>query len=196
MTLVLLDTNAYLRLAKRVRPMLGVKFGQKEYVLTILKITEDEVHKSSRLRHKFPWFDNPELAAERLAKQVRLKKDEKELLGITKGIFRQHVLENAANYKTPPSPADCYILAFGQIRPAVVVTDDLSMHQLAEEFDRKKLVWHGHELLHKMLSGKHIDKQLVAEIYEALEVNGDLPGSWREVKHTTFKKVFGPAPQQ
>lgn len=193
MTLVLLDTNAYLRLAKRVRPMLGVKFGQKEYVLTILKTTEDEVHKSPKLRHKFPWFDNPELAEERLAKQVRLKKDEKELLNITKGIFRQHVLENAANYKTPPSPADCYILAFGQVRPAIVVTDDLSMHQLAEEFDLEKSVWHGHELLHKMLSGKHIDKQLVIEIYEALENNGDLPQSWREVKHTTFKKVFGPA---
>ncbi len=196
MTLVLLDTNAYLRLAKRVRPMLGVKFGQKEYVLTILKITEDEVHKSSKLRHQSSWFDNPELAAERLAKQVRLKPDEKQLIDINKGIFRQYALENAANYKTPPSPADCHILAFGQVRPAVVVTDDLSMHQLAKEFDLHKSVWHGHELLHKMLSGKHIDKQLVVEIYEALEINGDLPKSWREVKHTTFKKVFGPVPQQ
>lgn len=192
MTLVLLDTNAYLRLAKRVRPMLGVKFGQKEYALTILKITEDEVHRNPRLRHHYPWFDNPEHIEERLAKQVRLKKDEKEILNITKGVFRQHVLENAANYKTPPSPADCYILAFGQIRPAIVVTDDLSMHQLAREFDLEKSVWHGHELLHKMLSGKHIDKQLMVEIYEALEINGDLPKSWREVRHTTFKKVFGP----
>lgn len=174
--------------------MLGVKFGQKEYVLTILKITEDEVHKSSKLRHKFPWFDNPELAAERLAKQVRLKKNEKELLTITQGIFRQHAVENAANYKTPPSPADCHILAFGQVRPAMVVTDDLSMHQLAEEFDLHKSVWHGHELLHKMLSGKHIDKQLVTEIYDALETNGDLTKTWRDVKHTTFKKVFGPKP--
>ncbi|MCF6281494.1 MAG: hypothetical protein L3J28_04650 [Candidatus Polarisedimenticolaceae bacterium] len=194
MTLVLLDTNAYLRLAKRVHPMLGVKFGQKNYVLTILKVTEDEVHKSSKLRHKFPWFDNPELTAERLAKQVRLKPDEKQLIDISKGIFRQHVLENAANYKNPPSPADCHILAFGQLRPAMVVTDDLSMHQLAEEFDLHKSVWHGHELLHKMLSGKHIGKQLVMDIYDALECNNDLPRTWREVKHTTFKKVFGSLP--
>lgn len=194
MTLVLLDTNAYLRLAKRVRPMLGVKFGQKEYVLTILKITEDEVHKNPRLRHNYPWFDNPEHTEERLAKQVRLKEDEKELLSISKSIFRQHVLENASNYKTPPSPADCHILAFGQIRRAIVVTDDLSMHQLAKEFELEKSVWHGHELLHKMLSGKHIDKNLVSGIYEALEVNGDLPRTWREVKHTTFKKIFGTKP--
>lgn len=40
MTLVLLDTNAYLRLAKRVRPLLGKKFGQKDYVLTILRDVE------------------------------------------------------------------------------------------------------------------------------------------------------------
>ena len=40
---VLLDTNAYLRLAKRIRPLLGVTFGQKRYTLTILKQVEDEV---------------------------------------------------------------------------------------------------------------------------------------------------------
>lgn len=42
-----------------------------------------------------------------------------------------------------------------------------------------------------MLSGKLIDKQLVKEIYEVLEDNGDLPKSWENVRHTTFKKVFG-----
>ena len=41
--LVLLDTNAYLRLAKRVRPVIGIKFGQKGYVLTIHRFVEDEV---------------------------------------------------------------------------------------------------------------------------------------------------------
>ena len=46
MTLVLLDTNAYLRLAKRIKPLLGVRFGQKDYVLTILKDVEHEVHRS------------------------------------------------------------------------------------------------------------------------------------------------------
>jgi hypothetical protein len=34
LTLVLLDTNAYFRLAKRVRPAVGIKFGQKDYVIT------------------------------------------------------------------------------------------------------------------------------------------------------------------
>lgn len=196
MTLALLDTNAYLRLAKRIKPMLGVKFGQKEYVLTVLKVVEDEVHRSSRLRFLYPWFDDDELAAERLAKQIRLSKDEKAQLLAATSIFHNHVLSNATTYITkglsPPSNTDCYILAFGQIRHAIVVTDDLGMHKLASEFAIP--VWHGHELLKKMLSAKHIDNALVQEIYQALEENGDLPHTWRNVKHIAFKKIFGPDP--
>lgn len=190
MTLVLLDTNAYLRLAKRVRPMLGIPFGQKAYQLTILKITEKEVHKSPRLRFLYPWFDEPKLVAERLAKQVRLSTEEKNQIVAAQSIFHGHVLEQAAHYKTPPSPADCYLLAFGQVRPAIVVTDDLSMHQLAQEFEQQKMLWHGHQLLHKLLSNKRITNEQVREIYQALENNDDLPRTWTEVKHTTFKKVF------
>ncbi len=121
MTLVLLDTNAYLRLAKRIKPLLGVKFGQKDYVLTILKDVENEVHRNSRLQFHYPWFDD-----------------------------------------------------------AV----------LAEDFDIS--IWHGHELLKKMLTAKIIDNILVREIYESLELNDDLTHTWREAKHISFKKIFGP----
>lgn len=196
MTLVLLDTNAYLRLAKRIKPMLGVKFGQKEYVLTILKNVENEVHKSSRLHFLYPWFEDSEYAAERLAKQINLNNDEKQQLRAATSVLREHVLSNASTYtsqgRSPPSPTDCYILAFGQIRPAIVATDDLGMHQLVKEFEIT--VWHGHELLKKMLSAKLVTTELVREIYEALETNNDLPRSWREAKHTAFKKVFGAPP--
>jgi len=196
LTLVLLDTNAYLRLAKRIRPMLGVKFGQKEYILTILKQVEDEVHSNQRLQFLYPWFDVPEFANERLASTVRLSKEEKEQINIVSGVFRAHVLENATVYtsngRSPPSPTDCFILAFGQIRPAIVATDDLGMHMLAKDFGLDKMVWHGHELLKKMLSAKLIDKTLVRGIFEALENNNDLPVSWRQVKHTAFSRVFGP----
>jgi hypothetical protein len=196
LTLVLLDTNAYLRLAKRIRPMLGVTFGQKGYVLAILKQVEDEVHGSSRLRFLYPWFDAPELSNERLAARVRLSKDERQQLEAATSVLRAHVLGNATAYtsqgRSPPSPTDCFILAFGQIRPAIVATDDLGMHLLAKDFSIP--VWHGHELLKKMLSAKLIGNALVRDIYEAVENNSDLPGSWRAVKHTAFKKVFGPAP--
>jgi predicted nucleic acid-binding protein len=194
LTLALLDTNAYLRLAKRIKPMLGVKFGQKEYELTIPKVVEEEVHRSSRLRFLYPWFDDDEQAAERLAKQVRLSKDEKAQLLAATSILHNHVLNNAACYitkgRSPPSNTDCYILAFGQIRPAIVVTDDLGMHKLAREFAIP--VWHGHELLRKMLSAKLISNDHVREIYQALEANDDLPQTWRVARHVAFKKIFGP----
>ena len=70
MTLVLLDTNTYLRLAKRIRPLLGVKFGQKDYVLTVLKDVEDEVRRSPKLRFNHPWFDEATLGAERDGKVI------------------------------------------------------------------------------------------------------------------------------
>lgn len=196
MTLVLLDTNAYLRLAKRICPLLGKPFGQKQYVLTILKQVEDEVHKSPRLKFNYPWFADGDLKAERLAKQSRLNKEERAQIDIIASVLRGHVLANPHDYtvlgRSPPSPTDCFLLAFGQVRPAIVVTDDLGMHKLAADFDID--IWHGHELLKKMLSAKVIDNDLVREIYTALENNDDLTDSWREARHTEFKKVFGPKP--
>lgn len=194
-TLVLLDTNAYLRLAKRVRPLLGVPFGQKGYVLTILADVEAEVHASGRLRHRFPWFDaDPELVQERLAKRLRLSGDERELLDSTARFLHDWVQQDVARYLvgggSPPGPTDCRVLAFGQVRPAIVVTDDLGMHALAREF--RITVWHGFELLAKLRSAKVASDALVREIYEALEANGDLTATWREAKHTVLAKVFGP----
>lgn len=197
MTWVLLDTNAYLRLAKRIKPLLGMPFGQKNYVLTILKDVENEVQNSTRLKMHFPWFDDPPLKQERLTKRVRLSKDEKAQIDAMTSVLRAHVLDNTADYTTlgrsPPSRTDCFCLAFGQVRPAIVATDDLGMHKLAKDFEIP--IFHCHEVLKKMLTAKAIDKNMVTEIYHALEINGDLPRSWVEVKHIAFKKVFGPKPK-
>lgn len=196
MILVLLDTNAYLRLAKRIRPLLGVEFGQKQYVVTILKQVEDEVFKSPRLQFLYPWFSDGDLNNERMARQIRLSKEERAQIEAAASVLRAYVLADPLAYTTqgrsPPSPTDCFILAFGQVRPAIVVTDDLGMHKLANDFDLD--IWHGHELLKKMHSAKAIDNDLVQEIFTALENNDDLPRTWQEVKHTAFKKLFGPKP--
>ncbi len=194
MTLVLLDTNAYLRFAKRIKPLLGISFGQKGYVLTILPEVEDEVRRSAKLRFHFPWFDDPEFAQERLAKRTRINRQQREQIAAASSILRAHVLDDVARFsargRSPPSPTDCYILAFGQICPAVVVTDDMGMHLLADDFEIP--IWHGFELLKKMQSAKLIDNEKVREIYDALEVNTDLDHAWRDAKHTVFKKIFGP----
>lgn len=194
MTLVLLDTNAYLRLAKRVRPAVGVRFGQKGYVLTIHKSVEDEVHRNPRLRANYPWFDGQEFASERMAKQVRLSDADKASIQAAQSVLHGWVLADPEPYtsggRSPPGPTDCWLLALGQVKPAIVVTDDLGMHALAKDFGI--LVWHGYELLDKLRSAKVVDPPLIREIYDALETNGDLPKTWVEAKHTVFLKIFSP----
>ncbi len=194
MTLVLLDTNTYLRLAKRIRPLLGVKFGQKDYVLTVLKDVEDEVRRNRSLRFKFPWFDDEDFGTERDAAQVRLTVAEKTALNNARSVLRGHVLSEVDKYTTggrqPPSDTDCRVLAFGQVRDAVVVTDDLGMHLLADDFDLS--IWHGWQLLSKMKAAKKVGNDLIRDIYGALERNGDLTATWRKAKHTEFVKIFGP----
>ena len=177
--------------------MLGVKFGQREYVVTILKDVEEEVHRSQALRFKFPWFDDGDLVAERMAATVRLNTEEKEKLSVAQSVLHGWVLTDISKYTTggrsPPSSIDCRVLAFGQIRQAVVVTDDIGMHDLAKDFGIT--VWHGPELLAKMRTAKMVSNELIREIFEALEANGDQTGTWRDAKHTTFAKVFGAVPR-
>jgi predicted nucleic acid-binding protein len=194
LTLVLLDTNAYLRLAKRVRPAVGVVFGQKGYVLTIHKSVEDEVHRSARLKSLYPWFDGQEFANERLSKQIRLTTNEKASVQAAQSVLYGWVLFNTGRYtsdgRSPPGPTDCWLLALAQVKSAIVVTDDLGMHALADDFGIA--IWHGYELLDKLRSAKVVERLLIREIFEALETNGDLPKTWLEAKHSVFVKIFGP----
>lgn len=196
MTLVLLDTNAYLRLAKRIKPLLGVEFAQKKYVLTILKDVETEVQRSPRLKELFPWFEDTGFATERNAKTMRLSPAEKEDLAFTVSVLRGTVEQYIDLFtkagRSTPSPVDYKVLGFGQVREAIVVTDDLGMHTLAKLVGIK--VWHTPELLKKMLGAKLIENNLVREIYEALEANQDMTATWIAAKHTTFLKIFGKAP--
>lgn len=191
-TQVLLDTNTYLRLAKRIRPAVGREFGQVPYVLVILKAVEDEVHRSARLRFLNPWFDEPEFAKERMAKQTRLNAAEKQDLKLVQDVLLGTVQLDAVKYTTgrsPPGATDCWLLAYGQVKGAIVVTDDLGMHTLAEEASLK--VWHGFELLAKLRTAKVVDNDLVREIYDALERNGDMTETWRKAKHNEFARIFG-----
>ena len=192
-TEVLLDTNTYLRLAKRIRPAVGRQFGQVPYVLVILKAVEDEVHRSPKLQFKNPWFDAPEFAQERMAKQTRLTTAEKDDMRLVQDVLLGTVQLDIDKYtshgRSPPGATDCWLLAYGQVKSAIVVTDDLGMHTLAREAGLR--VWHGFELLAKLKTAKVVDNDLVREIYDALERNSDMTETWRKAKHTTFAKIFG-----
>lgn len=192
-TEVLLDTNTYLRLAKRIRPAVGRQFGQVPYVVVILKAVEDEVHRSPRLKFHNPWFDEPEFAQERLAKQKRLSADDKSAMTLVQdvllGMVQMEVDKYTSHGRHPPGATDCWLLAYAQVKNAVVVTDDLGMHTLASEAGLK--VWHGFELLAKLKTARVVDNELIREIYDALERNGDMTETWRQAKHREFARIFG-----
>jgi hypothetical protein len=196
LTTVLLDTNAYLRLAKRIRPMLGVPFGPKKYTLVVLSDVEAEVHRNATLQFKFPWFDDQALAEERLAARIRLTPDERQRIDVAASVLRDAVLAEPLRYMkgggSPPGRVDCRVLAHGYVRGCIVTTDDLGMHLLAEEFDIR--VWHGFELLKALLNAKAITTPMIKDIFDALEANGDLPATWRAARYVKFPKVFGQGP--
>ena len=135
-----------------------------------------------------------EFASERLAKQIRLSEAEKASTQAAQSVLHGWDLADPESYtsggRSPPGATDCWLLALGQVKPAIVVTDDLGMHALAKDFGIA--IWHGFELLDKLRSAKVVDAPLIREIYDALEVNGDMPRSWQEAKYTVFVKIFGP----
>ncbi len=195
-TEVLLDTNTYLRLAKRIRPAVGRQFGQVPYVVVILKVVEEEVHRSPKLQFKNPWFDEPEFAQERMAKQTRIsaaeKQDMKLVQDVLLGTVQLDIDKYTSHGRSPPGVTDCWLLAYGQVKGAIVATDDLGMHTLAVEAGLK--VWHGFELLAKLKSAKVVDNDLVREIFDALERNSDMTETWRKAKYDPFGKIFGSKP--
>lgn len=56
-TKLLLDTNAYLRLAYTFHPLLFVSFGGKKYTLYVIEDFQKEFNRQSRLKRKFPWVN-------------------------------------------------------------------------------------------------------------------------------------------
>lgn len=91
--------------------------------------------------------------------------------------------------RSPPGATDCWLLAYGQVKGAIVATDDLGMHTLAAEVGLK--VWHGLELLAKLKSAKVASNEMVRDIYDALERNGDMTETWRMARHTEFARILG-----
>ena len=194
MTTILLDTNAYLRLAKRIRPLLGVKFNPvKEYTLIVLKDVEDEVQRNRELKFRYPWFDTDDHRTERSSTRVRFKANEKAQIEQDKHFILDYSRANAVSLmdcgRDPPGPTDCHVLAVALLKKWWVATDDEGMHLVGSNFDIK--VIYCFDVLHKLLSAGMVDKAKVIEIFDALQANSDMTAKWRGAKDTIFKNVFG-----
>lgn len=62
---ILLDSNAYLRLANSFHPLLGEGFGKENYTLHLIPEFQKEFDKNPRLKNKFGWVNQPEYVENR-----------------------------------------------------------------------------------------------------------------------------------
>lgn len=189
---ILLDTNAYLRIAKRVRPLLGVPFGRKNYELLILAEVEKEVKANRRLRRTYPWFDDDEHKDERLARALRLAKEQRQSIAQTAQFLLDQVAEDARRFiadgGSPPGETDCYVLAVAIELSCSLASDDEPLCRLAADHGIEAI--RCYEVVHRLHAAKKLTSLEVVELYEALERNGDLTRRWIEARGGLLKKIF------
>ena len=84
---ILVDSNAYFRLARDIHPLLGRQFGHKKYCLYIIEGFEKEYLHSGRLQTKFHWVAEEKYSFNR-QKRIVLSRAEKNRLSETKDFFK------------------------------------------------------------------------------------------------------------
>ncbi|MEX2131237.1 MAG: DNA-binding protein [Pseudohongiellaceae bacterium] len=146
-THILLDTNAYLRLARTIRPLLGQALGEVPYLLSVIPELNKELA-SNRLQTTFTWVEAQELAAERRFFPQLSRANRKSI----KDNF-DFLWDHVTTALPGPSRVDATYIAYALELNCKLVTDDRLMRQLAKDFGASTLSTL--ELLKLMLEQKH-----------------------------------------
>lgn len=182
---VLLDSNAYFRLAPSIRPLLNELFGNApQYSLHVLAELDDEYSTSLRLHHKFEWVGHSEYRQDRKAKRFELHgKARTEALNAF-----GFLVSYADSQRLNLSREDLKALAVGFVKGIPVVTDDGEMRRVAEAHSIE--CWNSVKLLKVMVTAGRIDMEKVTEILEYLDYENDLPMSKDKLRRV-FQEYFG-----
>jgi hypothetical protein len=165
---ILLDSNAYLRLANSFHPLLSKSFGIENYTLYLIHEFQKEFNKNSKLKNKFGWVNQPEYIENRKHK-LRVLKNQKEQIKITYSyLWAQNISEGIG-----ASRVDVKALAYGSVLDVPVVTDDFDMTKLAEPFLIE--TWGLLDLLKIMYRSERINLYEIKALIGYLEYNKDLP---------------------
>ncbi|GGA75326.1 hypothetical protein GCM10011369_16520 [Neiella marina] len=175
---ILVDTNSYLRLAKTVRPLLFVTFGDEDYCLYILPELNEELS-SRKLQSKFPWTEEDEFIENRKSFPVVGRK-QKRLINEAFDYIWDHVQTELPG----PSRVDALYIAYALELNVPVVTDDQDMIKLAKAFDAKVMTTL--ELLRLMLDCNHTDMKTINGLVEYWSHFGDKPANFA----ADFKRLF------
>ena len=145
---ILVDTNAYLRLAKTIHPLLFVPFGENQYCLYILPELNKELE-NHRLQNAFYWVTEDDY--------VQNRNHFPTISPIEQTL--EYVWDYVQTDLPGPSRVDALYVAYAIELEVPVVTDDQDMTKLAKEFGAE--VMPTLELLKIMLDCGHTDMKTI-----------------------------------
>lgn len=180
-TKILIDSNVYFRLARSIRPLLQVEFGQANYCLYVTKDLQAEYDNNPRLRNSFSWVNDPEYRENRACELNVSRKERKEIEQAF--VF---IRSYARDAQQGTSNVDMRALAHAYILGIPIVTDDADMLALAQDFSIK--TYKTLDLLKLMFDCRHIGKARVRQIAAYWIYENDRPKSFSKDYRSLFKE--------
>lgn len=178
-TKILLDTNAYLRLAKSLHPLLGQTFGEENYALYIHERLQFELNRSERLHSKFNFLFEDEFKINR-EKIIACSRSQKKEIDITYD-FIWNFQKGKGNKL---SLEDIYCVATAEVLKLVLVSDEKPIVEVCNAFDVE--VINSINLLKLMYDCKYINIEKIMEIRNFLYYIND----WQSNFNEDMKKYF------
>lgn len=178
---ILVDTNAYLRLAKTIHPLLFSTFGDNEYCLYVLPELNKELE-NRKLQTKFYWVSEDEFAGNRKY-FPKISKKQKNSIQQTFEYLWDYVQTELPG----PSKVDALYIAYAIELDVPVVTDDQDMTQLANVFDAQ--VMPTLELLKIMLDCSHINMKTINGLCDYWRYIADLPANFKSDYLRLFSNI-------
>lgn len=108
-TKLLLDTNAYLRLAFTIHPLLFVSFGKENYTLYVIEGFQKEFDRKQRLKKSFPWVNKKEFKKNR-SRHLTLSSQDNKNIAVAETFIWDHNISLGLG----ASDVDVRALSFGQ----------------------------------------------------------------------------------
>lgn len=180
---ILVDSNAYFRLAQSIHPLLNVEFGDKHYCLYCLKELQDEYNRNPRLINSFSWVNEPEYVRNR---SHLLKTTRQEKLEVKRAC--DFIRDYVHHVHPGVSRVDILCLAHAEQLCIPVVTDDEEMLMTAGAYNIR--TFKTLELLKLMLGCRHIDIKKIREIAAYWIYLNDKPKDF----NLDYKRLFGEVP--
>jgi hypothetical protein len=184
---ILLDSNAYFRLADNLYPLLSESFGKKAvYELKILGGTLREYNYQARLQSKFNWVDSERHIDDRKQNKIILKKTVQASIKESK----EFILSESASRGSSCSSFDIECLVTALELSIMLVTDDEDLFMLSKEYGIECISTL--ELLKLMYDEKRISLKDIQDTVYMWDYMKDIPRNF----YSDFKNIFNIEPER